>query len=86
MTPPNNQIDQNEQIAEEAAKAWSVAWTQMIEAGAKAIKSNSYLAKTSADEVSIADTPHEVVFEIDKGADVSLSPARRKKGPTHRPY
>ncbi|MEM8748896.1 MAG: alpha/beta fold hydrolase [Pseudomonadota bacterium] len=52
--------------SEAAMEAWTRAWSQMIETGTKAIKSNVYLAKTSKDEVEIAETPSDTVFQIDK--------------------
>lgn len=51
---------------EAAGEAWALAWTQMMEAGAKAMKSNAFLTETRESEVEIAETPADVVFEIDK--------------------
>jgi len=50
----------------EAIEAWSIAWKQMIEIGQKAVKSNDFLAHTRNDEIAIAETPSDMVFQIDK--------------------
>ncbi len=67
----------------EAIEAWSLAWKQMIEIGARAAKSNAFLADTKDDEIAIAETPADVVFQIDK---VTLSRYRPlKKGKSKLP-
>lgn len=65
--------------ARAAADAWAIAWTQMIEAGAKAIRSSSYLSRVKADDIAIAETPHDVVFEIDKVRLFHYRPLSEKK-------
>ncbi|MFD0917395.1 alpha/beta fold hydrolase [Pseudahrensia aquimaris] len=52
--------------AEAAGEAWMLAWQQMMDAGAKALKSNAFLTETRESEVAIAETPADVVFQIDK--------------------
>lgn len=49
-----------------AAEAWSAAWSQMLESGVKAVRSSEVLSGTQQSTVEIAETPAEVVFEIDK--------------------
>ena len=49
-----------------AAEAWVAAWAQMLESGVKAVRSSDVLSGTRQAEVEIAETPAEVVFEIDK--------------------
>ena len=51
---------------EEAAEAWGLAWQQMVSSGTKAAKSNAFLTDIRAEDIQIAETPSEVVFEIDK--------------------
>lgn len=53
-------------MTEAAFKAWTLAWTQMLDIGTNAFKSNSFLAETRQADVEIAETPTETVFEIDK--------------------
>ena len=49
-----------------AMKAWSLAWTQMLDAGSKAVRSSDVLSGTKQDTVEIAETPSDVIFQIDK--------------------
>lgn len=72
-------IETDISLANEAAEAWSIAIKQMVEAGAKAVKSNSYLAKTNAEDVEIAETPHDVVYQIDKVRLFHYRPLTKKK-------
>ncbi|RVU86683.1 alpha/beta fold hydrolase [Leucothrix sargassi] len=51
---------------EATAEAWGLAWRQMFEIGNRVVKSSAFLADVKADDVKIAETPSEVVFEIDK--------------------
>lgn len=59
MRPP-------EDASEAAFKAWSLAWTQMLEIGTNAFKSGSYLSQARREDIEIAETPAETVFQIDK--------------------
>lgn len=63
---PKGQNGLPSDVTEDAQKAWILAWTQMMDIGAKAFKSNSFLAETRQADVEIAETPTETVFEIDK--------------------
>ncbi len=65
--------------AEAALQAWSLAWSQMIEIGAKAIKSNSFLVETKQTDVEIATTPFETVLQIDKVRVLHYQPLTQKK-------
>ncbi len=64
---------------EEVAEAWSLAWQQMMEAGTKAAKSNAFLSEIKAEDIQIAETPSEVVFEIDKVRLLRYLPIAEKK-------
>ena len=65
--------------AEAAMQAWALAWGQMLEAGARAIKSNSFLTDTKQSDVEIAATPADTVFEIDKVRVLHYRPLTSKK-------
>ena len=67
---------------EAATEAWALAWQQMIETGAKAIKSNSFLVETKQADVEIAATPSETVFQIDKVRVLHYRPLAEKKANT----
>ncbi len=49
-----------------AQEAWMLTWQQMLNAGERMVKSNGFLGKVKNEDVAIAETPSEVVFEIDK--------------------
>ncbi|MDJ0612859.1 MAG: alpha/beta fold hydrolase [Rhizobiaceae bacterium] len=49
-----------------ALEAWSLAMSQMLEAGQKALRSGGMLSELVDDDVQIAEAEYEVVFEIDK--------------------
>ena len=49
-----------------AAEAWQAVWSHMLKTGQKALRSNEVLAGTKCPDVQIAETPSDVVFEIDK--------------------
>ncbi|MGI9366569.1 MAG: alpha/beta fold hydrolase [Rhizobiaceae bacterium] len=49
-----------------ASEAWTSAWSQMLDAGMKAMRSSEVLSGTSQTEVEIAETPADTVFQIDK--------------------
>jgi len=63
----------------EAIEAWSLAWKQMIEIGARATKSNEFLAHIKDDEIAIAETPLDVVFQIDKVTLSRYRPLKKNK-------
>ncbi|MEP4291341.1 MAG: hypothetical protein ABJ358_05460, partial [Rhizobiaceae bacterium] len=54
-------MDANDQ----AGEAWSAAWSQMVDAGMKAVRSSEVLSGKRQAEVEIAETPADVVFQID---------------------
>lgn len=49
-----------------AQEAWMVAWQQMLQTGERMLKSNGFLGDVKNEDVAIAETPADVVFEIDK--------------------
>lgn len=49
-----------------AQEAWMVAWQQMLQTGERMLKSNGFLGEVKNEDVAIAETPADVVFEIDK--------------------
>ncbi len=49
-----------------AQKAWMLTWQKMLEAGERMVKSNGFLGKVKNEDIAIAETPADVVFEIDK--------------------
>lgn len=49
-----------------AQEAWMHVWQQMLSTGERMVKSNGFLGKVKNEDVAIAETPAEVVFEIDK--------------------
>ncbi len=65
-----------------ALQAWALAWNQMLDTGAKAIKSNSFLADTKQSDVEIATTPADTVFQIDKVRVLHYHALTKKKANT----
>lgn len=55
-----------EQQFADAMKAYSLAWSHMLEEGAKAVRSSEFLSKSSDTDIAIAETPADVVFTLDK--------------------
>ena len=49
-----------------AQEAWMLAWHNMLKTGERMIKSNDFLGKIKDEDVAIAETSSDVVFEIDK--------------------
>lgn len=49
-----------------AQEAWMIAWQQMLQTGERMLKSNGFLGEVKNEDVAIAETPADVVFEIDK--------------------
>ncbi len=66
-------------VNEAAAQAWALAWQQMMEAGARTVKSNAFLSRTKDDEVAIAETPADLVYQIDKIQVLRYRPLTDKK-------
>jgi polyhydroxyalkanoate synthase len=52
--------------ADLAGEAWISAWSQMLDAGIKAVRSSEVLSGTRQSQVEIAESPTDTVFEIDK--------------------
>lgn len=66
MPKRRNQNGERMDATDVAAEAWQAALSQMHEIGVKAIRSGDYLVRTQQDDVQIAQTPSDVVFQIDK--------------------
>ncbi len=49
-----------------AQEAWMLAWQQMLQTGERMLKSNGFLGEVKNEDVAIAETPADVVFEVDK--------------------
>ncbi len=49
-----------------AQESWMLAWQNMLRTGEQMVKSNGFLGKVRNQDVAIAETPDEVVFQIDK--------------------
>lgn len=61
--------DKDENPLEElslAQEAWMIAWQQMLHTGERMLKSNGFLGEVKNEDISIAETPADIVFEIDK--------------------
>ena len=67
---------------EATAEAWNLALRQIFEIGTKAVKSNTFLADVKAEDVQIAETPSELVFEIDKVRLLRYTPITELKKDT----
>lgn len=61
MTDSSDKMDNTE-----FGEAYRVAWEHMVDEGVKAFKSSDTLTKISAEDVQIAQTPADVVFQVDK--------------------
>ena len=68
--PDGSVMNQNE-LAQEA---WASAWMQMVDAGMKAVRSSEVLSGTEQANVEIAETPADVVFQIDKVRMIKYRP------------
>lgn len=64
---------------EAAVQAWCAAWSQMMDAGLQAVRSNDVLNGTKQDSVEIAETPAETVFQIDKVRVLKYKPLVKTK-------
>lgn len=51
---------------EAAGEAWTLAWKQMMDIGQQSVRSNLFLSDITNSEIEIAETPSDVVFQIDK--------------------
>ena len=63
------QTDRNEILQDEielAQEAWMLVWKQMLQSGERMLKSNGFLGKIKNEDIAIAETPADVVLEIDK--------------------
>ena len=49
-----------------AQEAWMHVWQQMLQSGERMLKSNGFLGKVRNKDIAIAETPTDVVLEIDK--------------------
>lgn len=49
-----------------AQEAWAIAWQQMLSSGERMLKSNGFLGEVKNENIAIAETPADTVFEIDK--------------------
>jgi len=79
VTPIQTDDSSAETSVEAGIRAWGLAWQQMIEAGAKALKSNDYLARTCDQAIRIAETPADEVFAIDKVRLLRYRPLREPR-------
>ena len=66
MTGNKQQITNPSDISQEALEAWALATRQMMERGAKAVRSGGLLSQLAQEDVKIAEAKYDVVFEIDK--------------------
>ncbi len=62
-----------------AGEAWTSAWSQMIDAGMKAVRSSETLSGQRQAEVEIAESPVDLVFQIDKVRMLKYRPLAKKK-------
>lgn len=65
--------------AELATQVWQAAWAQMMDAGARAVRSSEVLSGTKDAEVEIAETPAETVFQIDKIRLLKYRPLKKRR-------
>lgn len=47
-------------------ESWMLAWQNLLKAGEQAVKSNGFLGQVKNEDVAIAETPADLVFQIDK--------------------
>ncbi|NKB50794.1 MAG: alpha/beta fold hydrolase [Rhizobiaceae bacterium] len=62
-----------------AGEAWASAWSQMVDAGMKAVRSSEVLSGQRQAEVEIAESPVDLVFQIDKVRMLKYRPLAKKK-------
>ena len=65
---PSKRNSKGERFSETdlAMEAWSVAMSQMMETGKKAIRTGGFLSQIRNEDVQIAEADYEVVYQIDK--------------------
>jgi len=74
--PSDHTTRSSEKSQEELAlEAWSLAMTQMLDAGKKAVRSGGMLSELLDDDIRIAEAEFEVVYEIDKVRLFKYEPA-----------
>ncbi|MEN0040149.1 MAG: alpha/beta fold hydrolase [Pseudomonadota bacterium] len=66
MSKSNNSTSGEPDPIAQAMQAWQLAWSEMAASGARALKSNAYIAAKRNADVTIADAPAETVFRSDK--------------------
>jgi len=66
-------------MSEDFIEAYQTAMTQMMDAGVRAVKSSDILTQISDEDVQIAQTPSEVVFQIDKVTVSRYKPLSKNK-------
>lgn len=49
-----------------AQESWMLAWQNLFKAGEQAVKSNEFLGQIKNEDVAIAETPADLVLQIDK--------------------
>lgn len=72
MTEPTERID-------EFAESFALAMEQMVDAGVRAVKSGGTLSGIRQDDVQIAQTPSDIVFQTDKVTVSRYRPLVKKK-------
>ncbi|MEM9279092.1 MAG: class III poly(R)-hydroxyalkanoic acid synthase subunit PhaC, partial [Pseudomonadota bacterium] len=65
--------------SDKALEAWAVAMQQIMETGAKAMKSGGVLTQVADEDVLIAESAYETVFEIDKVRLFHYEPVTKTK-------
>ena len=66
----------------EFAEGYQTVWKEMMEAGNRAVKSSETLSKLKRSDVQIAETPADVVFQVDKVTLSRYRPLTDKKANT----
>ena len=52
--------------ADLAVETWVTAWSKMLDIGVKTVRSSEVLSATQQQTVEIAETPSDIVFQVDK--------------------
>ncbi len=66
----------------EFAEVYQTVWKEMMEAGNRAVKSSETMSKLKRSDVQIAETPADVVFQVDKVTLSRYRPLTDKKANT----
>lgn len=66
----------------EFAEVYQTVWKAMMEAGNRAVKSSETLSRLKQNDVQIAETPADVVFQVDKVTLSRYRPLTNKKADT----